>query len=583
MSATRFTQIQKEQKDKKKAYILIDSLKNQDSNETSTVKEYYDWFVDKLIDGLAFNFGMEETDARKEEKKERAKKVHDEKCNKIINSLDNNSKTLEQDIERANREWKEIQDNQKYKEYGFVCEGMKEHIEKMVQALNKRRFDAECDKLINSLSPNKPSFERDIEILKKDWDNVKDKFKDFNFTRSDVDAYIQNMEQELKSQKEQCDDVLNHGGWAKMNEDPSKTPQDRIRESVGKFENSHDGKKCHNNEAIENEIKKLNNEEQDLKIKQKNWEKQQKKKQMDEFCNTLENKKDDDSKTFRDFGEQKIKDNYKCKETTFDFGGYNKKFPCHLSDKDLVKTCEKYEKILDFITKREEYTEKCKKLVGTLNPNDQDFDEKITQLQTQWQDIQQEYVKYNFKKCDNVETYIKDMQKELASQKKECDDALEHEGWAQAKDEGFVPQERMEKRRKDFETKHDSKKCYNDEKITKEIEELDLKDKEATEEQEQWESKEHEKQKKDICNQLLNPLDKGNAPSQEVENLEKQTIKDVIKPLPINCEESTFSFSGYKQTFPCHIKDDETVGSCTNYGDILDRLKAVDCRLGCFD
>ena len=55
--------------------------------------------------------------------------------------------------------------------------------------------------------------------------------------------------------------------------------------------------------------------------------------------------------------------------------------------------------------------------------------------------------------------------------------------------------------------------------------------------------------------------------------MEKQTIKDAIEPLPINCEGSTFSFSGYKQTFPCHLKKEETVGSCTNYGDILDRLK----------
>lgn len=574
MSDTRFTQIQKYQKDKKKEYILIDTLKNQDSNETSTVKEYYDWFVDKLIDGLAFNFGMEETDARKEEKKEQAKKVHDEECNKIIDTLDINSKTLEKDIERANRKWKEIQDNQKYKEYGFVCEGMKEHIKKMVQALNKQRFDAKCDRLVKSLSPNKSSFETDIESLKNDWKKVKDEFKDFNFTRNDVETYIQNMEQELKSQKEQCDNVLNHDGWAKMNEDPSKTPQDRIRQSVGKFENSHDGKKCHNNEAIENELKKLNIEEQELNTKQKNWEKEQETKQMDAFCNTLENKKDYDSETFRNFGEQKIKDNYDCKETTFNFGGYIKKFSCHLSDKDLVKTCNKYEEILDFITKREEYTKKCKELVGTLNPNDQDFDEKITKLQTQWQDIQQEYVKYNFKKCDNVETYIKDMQKELTSQKKECDDALEHEGWAQAKDEGFVPQERMEKRRKDFETKHDGKKCHNDKDITTEIAKLDEEDKKATEAQEIWESEEHVKQKNDICNQLLNPLDKSNAPSEEVENLQKQTIKDVIERIPnINCEQTSFSFGAYEQTFPCHIKEEETVGSCTNYGDILDRLK----------
>ena len=72
----------------------------------------------------------------------------------------------------------------------------------------------------------------------------------------------------------------------------------------------------------------------------------------------------------------------------------------------------------------------------------------------------------------------------------------------------------------------------------------------------------------------MNPLDKGNAPSQKVQELEKETIKKVIEPIPnINCEQTSFSFGGYKQTFPCHIKDDETVGSCTNYGDILDRLK----------
>jgi hypothetical protein len=570
MSNTRFSEkVEKYLENKKKAYVLVESLQNTEKSDTGE-KGYLSSFVDNLIDGLVNTYSyFQESDTRKEKKKGQAKERHDQECTKLLDSLDINSKTLENDIDSAERQWKQLQDNPKYKEYGFICDGMKEYIEKMLVELNKQRFDVKCDTLVNSLSPNKPSFEQDIEALKLDWVNLKDQFKQFNFSRNDVDNYIQDMEKELDSQKKQCEDALDHGGWAQTTDD-SLVPQERIRTRVNSFEQMHNNKKCYNDDAIKKEIKRLDEEEEKLNKQQEVWESEQRGKQKHAFCKKLDKDKEEDSKAFVRLGEQKIKDMYDCEETSFDFGGNLRKFPCHLKGEDLVKTCDKYNEILGFIMKREEYTEKCRNLVGTLKPNDQDFDKKIKELQTQWQEIQNQYKEYKFKTCDNVETYIKKMEDELSSQKKECENALDHDGWAQAKDDGWVPQERMKERRTIFETQHDGKKCHNDQDITKEIEKLDEEDKQATEAQEKWESDEHDKQKDDICNQLLNPL--KNVPSQEVKKLEKETIKDVIKPLPINCEQSSFSFGGYEQTFPCHIKEEETVGSCTNYGDILDRL-----------
>lgn len=321
--------------------------------------------VQKLIDDSAFDECPGMDTFIEEEKIKRNEYLFKKEGNKLLIEIDQTGdaegfqkrlQQLENDLVKLEQTYNLTRDDI-----------MKNEISKMQHLLQVKQFNEACDVMLTALDPKSASFESDIKTLEQKWSNLLTKYKqilvnDEGKKNSElVNTYIKEMKEEWETQKKMCDAALQHSGWKKSD---SLIPQEEIKDKRNDFKEKYN-KDCYNDDKLNEEISRLDKEDEKYNEAQQKYEDEQKQKYSQKFCdNILANIPPEvtsaDFESEMDKPMREVENNIRkgkgqepCGEETSYIMGVPTIFPCPVPNDVKANTCSNYDDELDKRKERE--------------------------------------------------------------------------------------------------------------------------------------------------------------------------------------------------------------------------------------
>ena len=349
--------------------------------------------VQKLIHDSAFDEcpGMETF--IEEEKRKRNEYLFKKEGNGLLRTIDQtgDSKEFQKRLDKLEKDLVQLEQKHNLTR----DDDMKREIKKMQHLLQVKQFNEACKEMLKTLNPKSTSFESDITSLEQNWSNLLTKYKetlenDEAKKNSDlVETYIKEMKEEWNKQKQMCDKALQHSGWKKSD---SLIPQEEINDKRNAFKETY-GKNCYNDDKLNEEIERLDIEDEKYNKAQQKYEKEEKQKHTRNFCDNILAKippevtsaefETEMDKPMRDVENiiRKVKGEKECGDETIDIMGVPTTFPCPTPVDLKANTCHNYEYELKKRKEREKLIKEREDLLKQTDLTSSQLREKIQGLE----------------------------------------------------------------------------------------------------------------------------------------------------------------------------------------------------------